>query len=185
MHADPDMVNTVSKLCGAGDIEPCVKRPTYGWPGTNKALRCKEHAQPGMRDVAHSWCSEGQCDKRGKYAFPNTSSIRSARCEKHVLPGMEDFTTKRCTVRGCMNLPESLQVGAKRRCREHEHVPDFGRGKRTREEGQEQEVMAILQPGGSFVAAMGGFEGVGDQRGVKGGQLGGQVAHEQQLQPLQ
>lgn len=173
------MVNTVSKLCGAGEREPCVKRPTYGWPGTNKALRCKEHAEAGMRDVAHSWCSDPGCDKRGKYAFPNESSIRAARCEKHVLPGMEDFTTKRCTVRGCMSVPESLQVGTKRRCREHEHLPD-GRGKRTREERDED--MPLRPAPGSFVAAMGGFGGEPSRGGALEGHLGG---HEQQLHTLQ
>lgn len=73
----------------------CNKGPCYGYPG-NPALRCKEHAIHGMKNVKNKKCE--QCDKQPTFGYPEKVALR---CKDHILEGMVDVKIKKCEKNGC------------------------------------------------------------------------------------
>ncbi|CAN0408113.1 unnamed protein product, partial [Ectocarpus sp. 12 AP-2014] len=63
-HAEPDMVNVVTKPCGHPG---CTKKPSYGKSGTKKAEFCSQHAELDMINVVQKTCGHLGCTKRASF----------------------------------------------------------------------------------------------------------------------
>ena len=73
-HAQYDMVNVVSRICGHGG---CTKQPSYGKAG-GKAELCADHAKDGMVNVVtRRRCGDGGCTKRPSYG---KAAVRRQSC---------------------------------------------------------------------------------------------------------
>jgi hypothetical protein len=87
--------------------------------GSKKGMYCREHAQPGMRDVISKRCEHDGCKKASSFNLEGTK--RPMYCREHAQPGMRDVISKRCEHEGCNKHPSFNLEGSKRPmyCREH------------------------------------------------------------------
>lgn len=77
-------------------VEGCLQLPAFGLPGNNLAIRCGEHAEPGMELVEKS-CTAGGCSSHAAFGWPGG---KPEVCKKHASIGMLDVKSKRCNFGG-------------------------------------------------------------------------------------
>ncbi len=100
LHAEPGMVNIVSKRC---EFDDCETIPNYNFKDQKKALFCKLHAEPGMIDIKNKRCQKDDCDKQPSYNFKDQK--KALFCKLHAEPGMIDIKSKRCEFDDCDKQP--------------------------------------------------------------------------------
>jgi hypothetical protein len=99
-HAEPGMVNVISKRCEA---DGCKSQPTFDHEGQTRGRFCKTHAEPGMVDVISKRCEADGC-KSLNPPFNHEGETRGRFCKTHAEPGMVDVKHKRCEADGCKSL---------------------------------------------------------------------------------
>jgi hypothetical protein len=118
-HKTKDMINVknIYILCTFGG---CGVQANFGFDG-QKASRCKDHKDAGMKDKYHNLCQfEGGCDVRASYNYEGNWN-KGLYCASHKLANMVDVVSSRCkecNLQPCFNfqgekLPMYCQTHAK------------------------------------------------------------------------
>lgn len=93
-HKTNDMINVknIHIVCTFGE---CGKQANFSFEG-QKANRCKDHKDPGMKDKYHDLCQfEGGCDVRASYNYEGNWN-KGLYCARHKLANMVDVVSSRC-----------------------------------------------------------------------------------------
>jgi len=90
-HADPNMIDVVSKKC----IICHIKQPSYNHPGQTTGLYCKDCKEPDMVDVVSKKCIICHI-KRPKYNHPGKKA--GLYCKDCKEPDMVDVANRKCII---------------------------------------------------------------------------------------
>ncbi len=96
----------------------CIKKATFGAPGTKKPLSCKFHKDDGHVDVVkRNRCDYSGCTKRANFG---PDGGKPTRCSDHKDDGHVDVRNRRCNYPGCTKQPSfGPEGGNPTRCSAH------------------------------------------------------------------
>lgn len=116
-HSTDLMIDVKNKRC---EHIGCDKiNPTFGFKGETRGHFCKQHKEPGMKDVVNRHlCKFKGCTKRPTFDFPGG---KGKYCTKHKEDSMVDIKNKRCLT--CPTVAHQAYMGHCYRCFIHTY-PD-------------------------------------------------------------
>ena len=105
------MVDVVNKLCSHPG---CNKHPNFNHPGTQHAIACSQHKEPGMVNVniRDRQCLLPECSKYPSCNYPGQTD--GLYCGKHKAEGMVNVTSRHCAHEGCIKQPNFNHEGSQR-----------------------------------------------------------------------
>ena len=88
-HKEKGQIDHKHRLCENVDPKPCMKQPSFGWPGESRKRFCGAHRRPGTVDLRN--CEREGCGTRASHGFGKS---RARFCTAHRPPGASVVANK-------------------------------------------------------------------------------------------
>lgn len=88
-HKEKGQIDHKHRLCENVGPQPCVKQPSFGWPGESRKRFCGAHRKPGTVDLRN--CEHEGCGTRASHGF---GKGKARFCAAHSLPGTNVVANK-------------------------------------------------------------------------------------------
>lgn len=89
VHKEKGQIDHKHRLCENVTPKPCMKQPSFGWPGESRKRFCGAHRRPGTVDLRN--CEHEGCGTRASHGF---GKGRARFCMAHSLPGTSVVANK-------------------------------------------------------------------------------------------
>lgn len=88
-HKEKGQIDHKHRSCESVTPKPCLKQPSFGWPGESRKRFCGTHRRPGTVDLRN--CEHEGCGTRASHGF---GTGRARFCAAHSPPGTSVLANK-------------------------------------------------------------------------------------------